>query len=115
MLADATFEGILFHRNGLITDVNAALCRLLGQKFPGVHVVQGDAYNLKDTLAGVLKEPAAAFVSGLPLFNNALATQYARKMSLITGALPAQYGFRTAGVVDIALKSGTTDLGVQIA
>ena len=28
-------------------------------------------------------------------------------MSLITGALPAQYGFRTAGVVDITLKSGT--------
>ncbi|MDQ2804261.1 MAG: PAS domain S-box protein, partial [Pseudomonadota bacterium] len=29
--ADATFEGILFHRDGLVTDVNAALCGLLGE------------------------------------------------------------------------------------
>ena len=28
-------------------------------------------------------------------------------MSLITGALPAQYGFRTAGIVDIQTKTGT--------
>jgi phosphatidylethanolamine/phosphatidyl-N-methylethanolamine N-methyltransferase len=35
-------------------------------------VVQGDAYNLAHTLAGKLREPAAAFVSGLPLFNRPL-------------------------------------------
>ena len=34
-------------------------------------------------------------------------------MSLITGALPAQYGFQTAGVIDITLKSGTTDPGAE--
>jgi outer membrane receptor protein involved in Fe transport len=36
-----------------------------------------------------------------------------RNLSLITGALPAQYGFRTAGIVDIALKSGTSDPGAE--
>jgi len=30
--ADATFEGILFHRNGIVTDVNAVFCRLLGER-----------------------------------------------------------------------------------
>jgi phosphatidylethanolamine/phosphatidyl-N-methylethanolamine N-methyltransferase len=34
--------------------------------------VQGDAYNLRTTLDGLLPEPAAAFVSGLPLFNKPL-------------------------------------------
>ena len=32
-------------------------------------------------------------------------------MSLITGALPAQYGLRTAGIVDIQTKTGTLDPG----
>ena len=56
----------------MLVEYDPEFCRLLGQKFPGVHVVQGDAYNLKQTLAGVLPEPAAAFVSGLPLFNKPL-------------------------------------------
>ncbi len=56
----------------MLVEYDPEFCRLLSQKFPGVHVVQGDAYNLKRTLAGVLPEPAAAFVSGLPLFNKPL-------------------------------------------
>src|ERR1700677_4380376 len=32
-------------------------------------------------------------------------------MQLITGSLPAQYGFRTAGIVDIQTKSGAFDNG----
>jgi phosphatidylethanolamine/phosphatidyl-N-methylethanolamine N-methyltransferase len=55
-----------------LVEYDPEFCRLLAQKFPGVHVVQGDAYNLNQTLAGVLKEPAVAFVSGLPLFNKPL-------------------------------------------
>jgi phosphatidylethanolamine/phosphatidyl-N-methylethanolamine N-methyltransferase len=55
-----------------LVEYDPEFCRLLAQKFPGVHVVRGDAYNLKHTLAGVLAEPAAAFVSGLPLFNKPL-------------------------------------------
>jgi outer membrane receptor protein involved in Fe transport len=69
--------------------------------------VRGDHGNLQYRLDGV------QLPEGLSLFNNALATQYARKMSLITGALPAQYGFRQAGVIDIALKSGSTDPGAE--
>jgi outer membrane receptor protein involved in Fe transport len=74
--------------------------------FGQIHV-RGDHGNLQYRLDGV------QLPEGLSLFNNALSTQYARTMSLITGALPAQYGFRTAGVVDIALKSGTSDPGAE--
>jgi phosphatidylethanolamine/phosphatidyl-N-methylethanolamine N-methyltransferase len=55
-----------------LVEYDPDFCRLLRQRFPGVNVVQGDAYNLPQTLAGKLSEPAAAFVSGLPLFNKPL-------------------------------------------
>ena len=48
---------------------------------------------------------------GLSVFGQALETRFAHSLSLITGALPAQYGFRQAGIVDITTKSGITDPG----
>ncbi|MBX9761076.1 MAG: methyltransferase domain-containing protein [Beijerinckiaceae bacterium] len=53
----------------ILVEYDPAFCRLLERRFPGVRVVQGDAYNLRDTLAGVLDAPAAAIVSSLPLLN----------------------------------------------
>ena len=35
-----------------------------------------------------------------------LDTRFADSVSLITGALPAQFGFRTTGVIDIHTKNG---------
>jgi phosphatidylethanolamine/phosphatidyl-N-methylethanolamine N-methyltransferase len=55
-----------------LVEYDPEFCELLRKRFPGVNVVQGDAYNLNHTLDGVLREPAAAFVSGLPLFNKPL-------------------------------------------
>jgi phosphatidylethanolamine/phosphatidyl-N-methylethanolamine N-methyltransferase len=40
---------------------------LLRQRFPGVTVIQGDAYALDQTLAGHLASPASAIISSLPL------------------------------------------------
>lgn len=53
----------------VLVEYDLAFCRLLERRFPGVRVVQGDAYNLSKTLAGVLDSPAAAIVSSLPLLN----------------------------------------------
>ncbi|MBS0220562.1 MAG: TonB-dependent receptor [Proteobacteria bacterium] len=89
--------------------LNQVLLRAPGvaqDSYGQIHV-RGDHANLQYRLDGV------QLPEGLSLFSNALATQYASKMSLITGALPAQYGFRQAGVVDLTLKSGTTDPGAE--
>ena len=51
----------------VLVEFDAAFCRLLRKRFPGVQVVQGDAYRLRESLAAVLREPAAAVVSSLPL------------------------------------------------
>ena len=42
---------------------------LLRDRFPRATVIQGDAYALSTTLAGVLDQPASAVVSSLPLLN----------------------------------------------
>ena len=42
----------------------------------------------------------------IPGFGQVLETRFADNISLVTGALPAQFGFRTTGVVDIHTKSG---------
>ncbi len=43
---------------------------------------------------------------GISGFGHVLDTGFAGNVALITGALPAQYGLRTAGIVDIQTKSG---------
>ena len=59
--------------------------------FGQVHV-RGDHANVQYRINGV------ELPEGLSVFGQALETRFARSISLITGALPAQYGFQTAGV-----------------
>jgi phosphatidylethanolamine/phosphatidyl-N-methylethanolamine N-methyltransferase len=59
----------------VLVEFNPEFCRLLRKRYPRATVVQGDAYNLRRTLANVLREPAAAVVSGLPLMTKPLRTR----------------------------------------
>jgi len=74
--------------------------------FGQVHV-RGDHGSLQYRLDGV------QLPEGLALFSQILSPRFANSVSLLTGALPAQYGLRTAGVVDIGVKSGTTNPGAE--
>jgi len=90
---------------------------------------KGDATPLDDvllTLPGVAKDSKASGslhvrddhgnvqyrVNGVQLpegisgFGQSLDTRYIDSVDFLTGALPAQYGLRTAGVVDIQTKQG---------
>jgi len=42
-------------------------------------------------------------------FGQTLQTRFADRITLTTGALPAQFGYRTAGVVAIDTKGGAID------
>ena len=59
-------EGIEPERLVLV-EFNPAFCQLLRARFPTATVVQGDAYGLRRLVGGILQQPAAAIVSGLPL------------------------------------------------
>ena len=51
----------------VLIEYNPVFVKLLQERFPGVHVVQGDAYRIRATLEGVCLDPLAAVVSSLPL------------------------------------------------
>ena len=59
----------------VLVEFNPVFCRMLRSRYPGATVVQGDAYRLKHLLGSLLREPAAAVVSGLPLFTKPLRTR----------------------------------------
>jgi outer membrane receptor protein involved in Fe transport len=62
--------------------------------------VRGEHANLQYRINDVL------LPEGITGFGLELDPRFIEFMQLITGSLPAQYGFRTAGVVDIQTKSG---------
>jgi outer membrane receptor protein involved in Fe transport len=67
--------------------------------------IRGEHNGLQFRLNGVI------LPEGLSVFSQALSPRLAGQVELITGALPAEYGLRTAGIVDITTKSGTKDGG----
>ncbi len=76
-------------------------------RFPGVAQdsfaqlhVRGEHANLQYRINDVL------LPESIPGFGLELETRFADNISLITGALPAQFGFRTTGVIDIHTKNG---------
>src|SRR3954471_7942584 len=71
--------------------------------------VRGDHGNLQFRINGV------QLPEGINLFGQSLQTRLANSVALVTGALPAQYGFRTAGIIDIQTKTGTLDPGGSVS
>lgn len=87
---------------GQMTPLNQVLLRAPGvaQDSYGQLYVRGDHANLQYRINGVI------LPEGISGFGQTLDTHFADKIDFLTGAMPAQYGFRTAGVVDIKTKTG---------
>ena len=88
--ADAPLNQILLRAPGVAGDsaVNGDL-----------HI-RGEHANLQYRINGVL------LPEGITGFGLELDAHFVNNLQLVTGSLPAQYGFRTAGIVDIQTKSG---------
>ncbi|PNS08240.1 TonB-dependent receptor [Solilutibacter silvestris] len=84
------------------TPVNQILLQAPGvvQDSYGQLHVRGDHANLQYRINGVILPES---ISG---FGQSLDPDIIEKVQLLTGALPAQYGYRTAGVVEITTESG---------
>src|SRR2546423_10544271 len=81
-------------------------------RFPGVAQdsfgqlhVRGEHANLQYRIDDVL------LPESIPGFGQELQTRFADNISLITGSLPAQFGFRTTAVLDIHTKNGAVFTG----
>jgi outer membrane receptor protein involved in Fe transport len=70
--------------------------------------IRNEHGNLQYRINGVI------LPQGVSFFGQSLTTRIAGAMDLITGALPAQYGLQTAGVVDIQTKTGDFKPGGSI-
>jgi opacity protein-like surface antigen/outer membrane receptor protein involved in Fe transport len=86
-------------------------------QFPGVYqdsTSQGDFHirnehgNIQYRINGIL------LPDGVSGFSQIVETSFISNMRLLTGALPAQYGLRTSGVIDITAKSGTALSGGSV-
>jgi hypothetical protein len=74
------------------------------EAFGQIHV-RNEMANMQYRLNGII------LPEGVSFFGQSLSPRYAGSIELITGALPAQYGLRTAGIIDITTKSGLYDNG----
>jgi outer membrane receptor for ferrienterochelin and colicin len=92
---NASFNQLILHAPGVAQDsaVNGDL-----------HV-RGEHANLQYRINGVL------LPEGISGFGLELDPRFVESMEFITGSLPAQYGFRTAGVVNIRTRGGTAENG----
>jgi outer membrane receptor protein involved in Fe transport len=85
---------------------NASLNQVLLQapdvvldSFGQIHV-RGDHNDLQYRLNGVI------LPEGISVFSQTLSPRLISSVKLITGALPAEYGLRTAGIIDLTTNSG---------
>lgn len=71
--------------------------------------VRGEHNGLQYRLNGII------LPEGISVFGQSLDPRLISSMTLVTGALPAEYGLRTAGIIDLKTKSGVIDPGGAIS
>jgi len=71
--------------------------------------VRNEHANLQYRINGII------IPEGVSGFGQLLDTSFVGNVTLVTGALPAQYGLRTSGLVDIQTRSGAFDGGGTVS
>ena len=87
---------------GSNTPLNQVILQAPGvaqDSFGQIHV-RGEHADLQYRINGV------QLPEGITGFGQVFSPRFAQNLNFLTGALPAEYGYRTAGVVDIHTKSG---------
>ena len=56
----------------VLVEYSPEFCKLLKRKFPKATIIQGDAYDIRDSVGAFIAEPGAATVSSLPLMTKPL-------------------------------------------
>lgn len=102
----------------VLVEFNPTFCALLRERYPQATVVQGDAYKLRDTLWDVLKEPASAVVSGLPLVTKPMLTRLKLIRDAFTALAPSapfvQFTYSVAPPIPKSLPGVSTEASERI-
>jgi len=94
--------------NTLLNQVIMQAPEVAQDSFGQFHV-RGEHNGLQYRLNGI------ALPEGISVFGQSLDPRLIESMSLVTGALPAEYGLRTAGIIDLTTKSGALEPGGSVA
>ncbi len=71
--------------------------------------IRGDHNGLQFRLNGVI------LPDGISFFGQTLPPRMIASMKLITGSLPAEYGLRSAGIIDLTTKGGALQPGGEVS
>ena len=93
--------------NTALNDVLLQAPGVVQDSFGQLHV-RGDHANLQYRINGV------QLPEGITGFGQVISPRFAQSVSLLTGALPAEFGLRTAGVIDIKTKDGLLENGGDV-
>ena len=94
--------------NTLLNQVVLQAPSVAQDSFGQLHI-RGEHNGVQYRLNGVI------LPEGISVFGQTLDPRLISSMQLITGALPAEYGLRTAGIIDVTTKSGALDSGGQVS
>jgi outer membrane receptor protein involved in Fe transport len=94
--------------NTLLNQVILQAPEVAQDSFGQFHV-RGEHNGLQYRVNGII------LPEGISVFGQSLDPRLISSMSLITGALPAEYGLRTAGVIDITTKNGALAPGGSVS
>jgi outer membrane receptor for ferrienterochelin and colicins len=94
--------------NSLLNQVVMQAPDVAQDSFGQFHV-RGEHNGLQYRLNGII------LPEGISVFGQSLDPRLISSLTLITGALPAEYGLRTAGIIDLKTKSGVIDPGGSIS
>jgi phosphatidylethanolamine/phosphatidyl-N-methylethanolamine N-methyltransferase len=117
-VTEALIEQGVAEERLVLVEFNPTFCQLLHTRFPKANVVQGDAYGMLRRLGHAMTAPAAAIVSGLPLFTKPLRTR-ARLLRdaygiLRTGAPFVQFTYAVVPPIPKMLAGGRVEASDRI-
>ena len=93
------FDDVLLRMPGVVQDSKAS---------GSIHI-RDDHGNVQYRINGV------ELPEGISGFGQSIDTRFVENIDFVTGALPAQYGLRTAGIIDIQTKEGNIAPGGRMS
>ncbi|KIU50819.1 class I SAM-dependent methyltransferase [Bradyrhizobium elkanii] len=117
-ITNALIEHGVDQKRLVLVEYNPGFCALLRERYPQAKVVQGDAYRLRDTLWDVMKSPASAVVSGLPLVTKPMLTRLKLVrdafLALAPGAPFVQFTYPVVPPIPKSLPGVSTEASERI-
>jgi len=82
-------------------------------QMPGVALDQNQEIHIRGEHAGIQYQMNGILlpldINNDPTFTQLLNSYFVKRVSLMDGVLPAEYGYRTSGVIEISTKNGCDD------